>query len=171
MVLPPLKHSYLKTMHPNLGGLSYEPDREGKIMPLTKAMEGYMEEEVEEVGYKGDKNADGIRHGKGVDTWANGSRYEGDWVQGKQHGKGVLTYCSGIRYEGDFVQDKRHGKGVLTYADGGRYEGDYVQNKQHGKGVYTFANGNRYEGMYVDGKMRGTFEVRYMDGRVEHKEY
>jgi hypothetical protein len=60
-------------MHPNLGGLSYEPDREGKIMPLTKTMEGYMEEEVEEeVGYKGDKNADGIRHGKGVEIFASG---------------------------------------------------------------------------------------------------
>jgi hypothetical protein len=88
-----LKHSYLKTLHPNLGRLSYEPDREGKIMPLTKTMEGYMEEEVEEeVGYKGAKDADGIRHGKGVETFADGDRYEGDYVQGKMDGKGVY-YC------------------------------------------------------------------------------
>jgi hypothetical protein len=59
---------------------------------------------------------------------------------------------------------------VYTIANGDRYEGDYVQGKRHGKGVYTLASGNRLEGSFEDDKPRGTIEVRYPDGRVEHKE-
>jgi len=28
------------------------------------------------------------KHGYGVYTWADGRKYEGEWVAGKQHGRG-----------------------------------------------------------------------------------
>ena len=33
--------------------------------------------------------------GFGVYTWANGRKYEGEWVNGKQHGKGKLFLLDG----------------------------------------------------------------------------
>ena len=38
---------------------------------------------------------DGNRHGKGTETYANGNKYEGDYVDGKQHGKGTKTWANG----------------------------------------------------------------------------
>ena len=43
-------------------------------------------------GYKGDLYVgavrNGVPHGKGVKTWPNGHRYEGDWNNGEREGKG-----------------------------------------------------------------------------------
>ena len=67
----------------------------------------------------------------------------------------MKTYANGDKYEGDFVDDKKHGKGVYVYANGDKYEGDWLDGKKHGKGVITFADGNKYEGDFVDGKFHG----------------
>lgn len=39
------------------------------------------------------------------------------------HGKGVFTWLDGRRYEGEYYDDKKHGKGVFTWPDGKRYNG------------------------------------------------
>ena len=49
-------------------------------------------------------------------TWANGDKYDGDWVDDKKHRKGVFTWADGNKYDGDWVDDKRTGKGVSTFA-------------------------------------------------------
>ena len=42
-------------------------------------------------------------------TWANGDRYEGQWLDGNRHGKGTYVWSSGGRYEGDWAENKRTG--------------------------------------------------------------
>ncbi len=32
------------------------------------------------------------------------------------HGKGIYTYHNGDKYDGEWREDKRHGKGTVTYA-------------------------------------------------------
>ena len=107
---------------------------------------------------------EGRRHGRGVTTYADGSRYEGDFVDGKEHGRGAMTWANGNRYEGDFVDGERAGRGVFTWADGGRYEGDFVDGERTGHGAITWANGNRYEGDFVDGKQHGQGVFSWANG-------
>ncbi len=47
--------------------------------------------------------------GKGVYTWPDGSKYDGDYVDGNQHGKGVYTWPDGRKYDGDWIDGKIHG--------------------------------------------------------------
>ena len=35
-----------------------------------------------------------------METWPDGSRYEGEYEGGKKHGKGVLKFGNGITYDG-----------------------------------------------------------------------
>ena len=55
------------------------------------------------------------------------------------HGKGVFTWTDGRRYEGDFVKDKREGQGVMSWPDGRKYEGRWKHGRQHGDGIFMNA--------------------------------
>jgi hypothetical protein len=39
----------------------------------------------------------------------------------------VYYFANGDRYDGEFVDDKRHGHGVLYNADGSHYEGEWSE--------------------------------------------
>jgi len=51
-------------------------------------------------------------HGKGIRTWLNGDKYDGDWVNGKRSGKGRFTWANGGNYTGDWLSDQRTGQGI-----------------------------------------------------------
>ena len=59
---------------------------------------------------------DGKRHGKGTLTWPNGQKYVGDWKDGDEHGKGTLTLSGGQQYVGDFLNGEMHGRGYIETA-------------------------------------------------------
>lgn len=65
-----------------------------------------------EAKYEGDLLENNIRHGKGVQTWPDGSKYIGDWYQDSAHGKGKLIHGDGDVYEGYWKNDKADGYGV-----------------------------------------------------------
>lgn len=52
--------------------------------------------------YEGEVNAQGKPHGKGVSTWPDGHRYEGEFRDGLPNGQGVYTWPDGRRHEGEF---------------------------------------------------------------------
>jgi hypothetical protein len=58
---------------------------------------------------------DGQLTGKGKMSWADGRRYEGEWVDGKCTGRGITTFANGSRYEGIYHEDKMHGYGFHYY--------------------------------------------------------
>ena len=74
--------------------------------------------------------------GKGVYTYSNGDKYEGDWFNGYKPGKGVYTYSNGDKYEGDWVNNQRTGNGVYNFSDGSSYKGEFLEDKLNGKGIY-----------------------------------
>jgi hypothetical protein len=41
------------------------------------------------------------------------------------HGKGVLTWPNGKKYEGEFQNDQRHGIGKYYWKDGRIFEGEW----------------------------------------------
>ena len=93
------------------------------------------------------------------------------------HGKGVYTWADGRRYEGEYVNDKKHGFGVYTYPDGRSYKGEWANGKQHGEGVFITPQGAQKRGVWVDGKRShwidqgeddGKYEARH-DGQVDRQ--
>jgi len=49
--------------------------------------------------------------------WADGRRYDGEWLENRCNGRGVLTYRDGRRYEGEYKLDKMHGRGESICCD------------------------------------------------------
>ena len=39
------------------------------------------------------------------------------------HGKGIFTWLDGRRYEGEYIEDKKSGFGIFLWPDGRKYEG------------------------------------------------
>ena len=79
------------------------------------------------------------------------SSYTGAMRDGRMHGRGVNVWANGNRYEGDYSDEKMNGSGVFVWASGNRYEGDYRDDKPHGSGKYTRADGETYTGYWEDG--------------------
>ena len=46
------------------------------------------------------------RDGVGIQLWADGSKYEGQWRNGKASGYGRMTHANGDIYEGYWLNDK-----------------------------------------------------------------
>lgn len=45
------------------------------------------------------------------------------------HGKGIYTWKDGRKYEGEYKLDKKDGFGTYTWADGKKYEGGWQDGK------------------------------------------
>jgi hypothetical protein len=56
-------------------------------------------------------------------------------------GKGVFTWPDGRKYEGDYKCDKKEGVGIFFWPDGRKYSGQWKNGKQHGLGTYTLSTG------------------------------
>jgi len=78
------------------------------------------------------------KHGRGIQTWANGSYYEGYWREDKTNILGMLIHPDGDKYEGEWIDDKAHGTGTYTHVDGSKYEGQWLDDKQCGEGILNY---------------------------------
>ena len=72
------------------------------------------------------------------------------------HGKGVFSWKDGRRYEGEYVNDKKEGHGKFDWPNGKSYEGEWKDGKQEGDGTLlnsktgdqlkaSWSNGQRVE--------------------------
>ena len=95
----------------------------------------------------------GLFHGKGVYSWSNKKMYDGNWLNGKMNGKGKFIYQDGSIYEGEFVDGKKSGYGVYKWENDKYYEGKWKNDKQNGYGVYHDKN-KIVRGFWVDGKIK-----------------
>ena len=88
--------------------------------------------------------------------WENGTRYIGEWKDGKQHGQGTYTYGKGKgegdKYVGEFKGGYRNGQGTYAWSDGDKYVGIFKDDKPNGQGTYTWSDGRKYVGEWKDGK-------------------
>lgn len=51
--------------------------------------------------------------GRGIMTWPDGSKYEGEFKMGKMDGEGTKFMANGNKYIGQFKNDLMHGHGVF----------------------------------------------------------
>ena len=58
----------------------------------------------------------------------------------QSHGFGLEYYASGSIYQGQFERDCRHGLGIYTWSSGLSYGGTWLKGIQHGEGVETNIN-------------------------------
>ena len=95
----------------------------------------------------------GVFHGKGVYNWANNKTYNGNWANGKMNGKGKFSYPDGSYYEGEFVNGKKCGFGLYKWENDKYYEGKWKNDKQNGFGIYHDKN-KVIKGFWIDGKLK-----------------
>ena len=56
-----------------------------------------------------------------------------------------LTSCTqGTKYVGEYKDGKRHGQGTFTHSDGGKYVGEWKDDKPNGQGTFTHYTGKKY---------------------------
>lgn len=56
-------------------------------------------------------------------------------MNGHKSGKGVYTYKDGVKYDGEYLNGLKSGTGKLYKADGSvSYEGTFLLGLPHGKG-------------------------------------
>jgi hypothetical protein len=115
-----------------------------------------------------------MSHGQGTITYADGSKYVGEWKDSYEHGLGTYTFSprskwAGHKYVGEFKDGKYHGQGTYTNADGSKYVGEYKNGKRHGQGTWTGGPrskwaGDKYVGEFKDGKYHGQGTYTFADG-------
>ena len=69
------------------------------------------------------------------------------------NGYGTYTYADGSKYAGEFKDGKKHGQGTYTYQSGSKYVGEFKDDKKHGQGTFTFASGKVMKGVWKNGKL------------------
>ena len=109
--------------------------------------------------YTGQVNNKCKPHGHGEYTVIIGSKYVGEFVNGKRHGYGVYTFgkdspCAGDRYEGDYFEGQPCGNCVYYYAGGDRYEGEWYRG-MNGRGIMYYSDGTKYDGEWKHNKKHG----------------
>ena len=57
----------------------------------------------------------GLMHGQGRIEWANGDRFNGQWVQGRREGPGQFDSAEGHSFLGTLWYGRYHGYGTATY--------------------------------------------------------
>ena len=67
--------------------------------------------------------------------------------------EGIKTTSKGSKYVGEFKDGKYHGKGTITNAAGDKYIGGWNNGKFFGEGTLTRSNGNKKSGIWKDGKL------------------
>lgn len=71
-----------------------------------------------------------------MQSYEDGSRYEGMMQCSQKNGYGKLLYQDGVYYEGNFKNDSIHGKGTLYYGiNRPAYAGEWMHNKFNGRGA------------------------------------
>ncbi len=98
----------------------------------------------------------GYRHNCfGIDTFASGNKYEGEYKDNKRSGQGTFTFANGDKYVGEYKDGNRNGLGTYTFSDGNKYVGEYKDSKRNGLGTYTFSDGKKYVGEFTDNDFNG----------------
>ena len=113
----------------------------------------------------------GKRNGHWVITYADGTVWEGFYVDGKANGRWVGRGASGRGWEGSIIDDAWDGHWVFRDADGSVEEGPYVDDQRNGHWVERDADGGVEEGPYVDDQRNGHWVERDADGGVEEGPY
>ena len=109
---------------------------------------------------------DGKANGQGTATFVNGNKYVGEWKDDFFDGQGTFTFTDGRKYVGEWKDNKNNGQGTATFANGNKYVGEFKDDKRNGQGTYTWANGGKYVGDWKDDRRNGQGAFTWADGTM-----
>ena len=68
-------------------------------------------------------------------------------------GKGIFTWPDGRKYEGEFINDKKEGYGTFYWPDGKIYKGNWKDGQQDGEGeIFDPKKNKTRKGIWSKGK-------------------
>jgi hypothetical protein len=159
-LIPDYSNSVVLGVEERYGKFVYPEEKDDKIKVKLKSSV-LLENKTVYTGYWNDNDQ---KHGKGVQIWPDGSKYEGYWKWDKANGYGRLIHADGDVYEGDWAEDRATGYGTYTHTNGAKYQGQWLNDQQHGHGVECWPDGARYEGEYLNGTKTGPGSFSWADG-------
>ena len=97
------------------------------------------------------KNNEFIPHGLGICYYADGRRYEGEWMDGVPNGKGTIHLSNGEGHGGEWVAGELMEKTTKISINGDCYIGEFKDDFYDGEGMLTKAKGKIYKGKFSKG--------------------
>eukprot|EP01038_Epipyxis_sp_PR26KG_P004738 gene4738-6646_t len=150
-VLAPMQHSNFIEYRPEEG----EATKKDTDIDIIKRLVDEVAIKSIITGYEGALNAEGRRHGYGKETFSDGTRYEGYYVNGCREGFGVMTYLHGDIHKGDWKNGRLNGYALFIFSDGGTYRGNCKDGLMDGFGIMKLPDVFEYEGEWKDGLKHG----------------
>ena len=86
---------------------------------------------------------------------ADGSRMEGNFLNGELNGRGTAFLPDGSRMEGNSLNGELNGRGTAFLPDGLRMEGSFLNGELNGRGTVFLPDGSRMEGNFIDNELGG----------------
>lgn len=83
--------------------------------------------------------------------WSDGSKFDGDQLNGQFDGMGNFVSATGDKINGAWKSGALNGKATVIWANGDRYDGDWKDGKSDGEGTEVWANGDRFSGLWKNG--------------------
>lgn len=115
--------------------------------------------------YSGQVDGHLILHGTGTLVKANGSVYEGFFMEGRYWGHGRLIKSSGVVYEGRWEEGKLVGHAAIYHKIQLRvYMGDHHDKTPHGEGEEHCGGKHVYKGSFKRGLKHGMGEIFWESG-------
>ena len=108
---------------------------------------------------------DGLPNGKGIISWSNGNRYEGDLLNGNIVGKGIKYFNDGDIFQGTWKYDRLNGKDCIMIQENGTYKGECRDNMREGYGIFEKEGIFVYNGHWLD-NMRNGYGIFEENGTV-----
>lgn len=102
----------------------------------------------------------------GTLTFADGSHYQGQLVNGVCDGEGVLTQASGHVFTGLFIHNNAV-EGTYRLANGETHIGHFVDFRLQGEGVKILADGTHIRARFQQGKIQGEAVVTPKDSNKQ----
>jgi hypothetical protein len=106
-------------------------------------------------------------NGKGLYQFKSGSKFKGEFKNGKIFKFGTFYFKDGRKYTGQWKNQRIAGKGKMTFPQGYLYEGEFSSSKFHGEGVIHFPNGDRFEAKWNMGQPKGNGTYYFNNGDSE----
>ena len=122
----------------------------------------------EKVGYSYEGEIDG-NLAKGFGKYNNtkiGITYLGEWIDNRKYGIALETYSDGSYYEGQYKLGLKNGIGIYQWNDGSKYKGEWTDNKLEGYGIYYFKDGSIYTGEWKNSQMNGFGKFEFPEKKI-----
>ncbi|MFN5237838.1 MAG: hypothetical protein ACK5FV_11785, partial [Bacteroidota bacterium] len=104
------------------------------------------------------------QNGTGIFAYPDGSKYDGNFLNGKFDGEGTFYFANGDVYSGGFRENYPDGKGTRILSDSTRESGDWRQGEFLGRSLVEMGRTGCLEGDCTDGQ--GVFV--YKEGSAKY---